>query len=393
MAPECPACGATDTVIVAEIDDVPVHVGVLWPSAEEAMRCPRGVIRLAYCPICGFLFNAAFDDDLVDYGLSYDNALHFSSVFQEYELALARRLVDDYGLREKLVIEIGCGSAHFLGLLTQIGNNRGLGFDPSHEPDQLDELALGRVEVRRQPFDETTRAQDAGLVCARHLLEHIAEPRKLLGTLRRALEGGSAVLYFEVPNALLILERLSVWDLMYEHCGYFTSGSLERLFRATGFDVIAVGEAYDGQFVGIEAQVGDPRLDGMAQAEQVHMSALIAAFSDHLEAARRGWNERLRDLGEDGKKVVVWGAGGKGVSFINFLEEARHVEALVDINPRKQGMYLAGSGHEILAPEALRDRRPDVVVVMNPLYKQEIEATLRSVGLGETMILTVGDGQ
>jgi hypothetical protein len=364
---------------------------VLWPSAEAARQCPRGVIRLAFCSSCGFLHNAAFDEELVDYGLSYDNALHFSNVFQEYELDLARRLVDRYGLHEKLIVEIGCGSAHFLGLLCQVGDNRGLGFDPSHEPEQLDELAVGRVEVRRQSFDEGASAGGASLICARHLLEHIAEPRKLLETLRRSLEDGSAVLYFEVPNALLILERLSVWDLMYEHCGYFTSGSLERIFGATGFEVIEVAEAYGGQFVGIEARVATAESVEMTSTELAYMSSLVTAFSDHFEATRRTWNERLRQLGDQGKRVVVWGAGGKGVSFMNFLAEAHRVDALVDVNPRKQGMYLAGSGHEILAPESLIDRRPDVVVVMNQLYEHEITAHLRSLGMSGTSVVTLRD--
>lgn len=75
------------------------------------------------------------------------------------------------------------------------------------------------------------------------------------------------------------------------------------------------------------------------------------------------------------------GAGGKGASFMNFLSSARHVDALVDVNPRKQGMYLAGSSHEIIAPEALVGRRPELVIVVNPLYENEIAANLKSVGL------------
>lgn len=41
-------------------------------------------MRLVFCEDCRFLHNAAFDESLVDYGLSYDNAFHFSEVFQAY---------------------------------------------------------------------------------------------------------------------------------------------------------------------------------------------------------------------------------------------------------------------------------------------------------------------
>ena len=385
---ECPACGAASLVTVAEIEGIPVHVGVLWPTAKEARESPRGDMRLVFCDNCGFLHNAAFDESLVDYGLSYDNALHFSEVFQVYEKELAEGLIDRYDLREKLIVEIGCGSAHFLGLLCQLGDNRGLGFDPSHEPEHLDDLAVGRVEVRREYFDESSGDVEADLVCARHLLEHIEDPLGLLRSLRRTLDGSETTLYFEVPNALLALEQLSIWDLMYEHCGYFTTGSLGRLFRRAGFEVLDVREEYGNQFVGIEARPGEQGSATMSPGEKARMHELVSSFSDHLDSALGEWNARLEQLAGEGRRIVVWGAGGKGVSFMNFLSSARHVDALVDVNPRKQGMYLAGSGHEIIAPEALVERRPDVVVVMNPLYENEIASDLRSMGL-ETAEVTV----
>jgi len=64
------------------------------------------------------------------------------------------------------------------------------------------------------------------------------------------------------------------------------------------------------------------------------------------------------------------------VSFMNLLEIGDQIAAVVDINPGKQGSFLAGTGHEILAPEALREIRPDVVIVMNPIYRAEIERDL-----------------
>lgn len=385
----CPACGSEETTIAAEIPGIPVHVGVLWPTTDSAKGCPRGDMRLVFCRACGFLHNAAFDEGLVDYGLSYDNALHHSGVFKDYELALANRLIDRYDVRGKVIVEIGCGSAHFLGLLCQLGDNRGFGFDPSHEPEFLDELAVGRVEVKRAYYDETTADIGADLVCARHVLEHVADPRALLSSLRSTLVDRPAVVYFEVPNALLAIEQLSIWDLMYEHCGYYTAGSLRRLFRSTGFDVLHTEEAYGGQFVGIEAQPGSASRSTMDESEAARMESLVAAFAREVDERRDHWNDRLRSLRESDARVVVWGAGGKGVSFMNFVPAADSVHALVDVNPRKQGTFLAGSGHEIIPPQALTETEPDVIIVMNPLYEQEILEHVRSLGLDRTRVESV----
>ena len=43
--------------IVLEVSGVPVHVGVLWPTAREARDCGRGDIRLAFDRDSGFIGN------------------------------------------------------------------------------------------------------------------------------------------------------------------------------------------------------------------------------------------------------------------------------------------------------------------------------------------------
>jgi hypothetical protein len=53
----------------------------------------------------------------------------------------------------------------------------------------------------------------------------------------------------------------------------------------------------------------------------------------------------------------------------------------VDINPYKHGTYMAGTGQEIVGPEFLREYRPDVVIVMNPIYCNEIQQNLDRIGV------------
>ena len=44
-------------------------------------------------------------------------------------------------------------------------------------------------------------------------------------------------------------------------------------------------------------------------------------------------------------------------------------------------MYIPGTGHRIVPPAELREFRPDVVVIMNPIYRAEIQADLSGIGL------------
>ncbi len=66
---------------------------------------------------------------------------------------------------------------------------------------------------------------------------------------------------------------------------------------------------------------------------------------------------------------------------IAFFEIQDQIVYAVDINPRKQGMYLAGTGQQVVPPEFLRDDKPDVVIVMNPIYENEIRRLTKSLGL------------
>ena len=81
------------------------------------------------------------------------------------------------------------------------------------------------------------------------------------------------------------------------------------------------------------------------------------------------------------KRVVAWGAGSKGVTFLNILETKDQIPYIVDINPRKKGMFVAGSGQEIIDPDSLADFKPDIVILMNPIYKDEISVKMVGMGL------------
>ena len=91
----------------------------------------------------------------------------------------------------------------------------------------------------------------------------------------------------------------------------------------------------------------------------------------------RGWAQRLR---ETGRPAVLWGAGSKGVTFVNLtgLTADGPVDRLVDQNPNKHGRYVARTGQVIVPPENLLEQPADVVVVMNDIYREEIVSWLRA---------------
>jgi len=363
---------------------VPAHVGLQWASRAAARRCPKGDIRLAFCRMCGCVANTAFDPALVQYGEAYDNSLFHSPRFRDYSRSLAERLVDHFGLHDKHVTEIGCGKGEFLRMLCALGNNQGTGFDPSYEPDRVMEDIDHRITVVRDFFSGQLLRSEEDLVACRFTFEHLSDPGGLLTTLRGAVGDNTRTgVFFEVPNALSIFRDGVIWDIIYEHCSYFSSESLAHVFVTHGFEVRDLSEAFGGQFLSLEAApaAGPTWTAGAFPGEFPETARHVAGFAQTYQRKMDNWREKLGRMAQTGRRAVVWGAGAKGVSFLNSLRIHDQIEYAVDINPGKQGKHVAGTGQMIVPPGFLSQYRPDLVIVMNPLYEAEIQATLRDLGL------------
>jgi threonine dehydrogenase-like Zn-dependent dehydrogenase len=91
-------------------------------------------------------------------------------------------------------------------------------------------------------------------------------------------------------------------------------------------------------------------------------------------------------LRKERRRVVVWGAGSKGVSFLNIFKNHGVIEFAVDINPNKIDKYIAGAGQRIVHPDFLKDYRPDNVIVLNQIYADEIRDRLRVMGVADNLL-------
>jgi SAM-dependent methyltransferase len=373
----CPVCDSVATEGLIAIHDVPVFCNVLLPNHAKALDADKGDIHLLFCHTCGHVYNGVFDPTRMQYHPGYENPLHYSPTFQKYLVELAQRLVSIYDLYGKDIIEIGCGQGDFLRLLAEMGPNRCIGFDPSADPQRIEQSARSnRLIVIQDYFSEQYADYRADFIACRQVLEHIAEPRQLLKSIQRALDGrDNRLLFVEVPNALFTLQQFGIWDLIYEHCSYFTSLSLSRLLVEAGFKPLKITETFGGQFLCSEAQASVDKNMFTPDPAALTMEELnkhVQLFADNYRKTISAWQENLARLQPSGRKPVIWGAGSKGVTFLNVLKITDAIDYVIDLNPSKQGMYIPGTGQQIVPPEWLPEIRPRAVIVMNPLYVSEI---------------------
>ncbi len=376
--------------IFHEALNVPTNNCILLDSAEEGKGYPRGSIRLGFCPECGFIANTTFDEQLTEYSGRCEETQGCSATFNRYQEEQVRRLVERFDLHGKEILEIGCGKGQFLTLLCKEGGNQGLGFDPAFVADREESAGAENITFVKDFYSEKYTDRSADFVCCKMTLEHIYDTQQFMRMVRRAIGNreGTTV-FFQIPEATRILKDCAYEDIYYEHCSYFTPCSLARLFRDAGFEVEEIGTEYDDQYLTIIARPrpeGEPPRSKLTQPEVLQaqvdeLAKLVGSFQDRLEEKLGTWRDEILTTLNNGQRVVLWGSGSKGVAFLSTLGLDDKIEYAVDINPRRHGSHMPGSGLEIVAPQFLQEYRPDLVVIMNSVYVPEITRDLNELGL------------
>jgi len=385
----CPSCGSEDVHIFYELPRVPVHSVQIFRTRDLALNSPKGDIALGFCRNCGFVSNIAFDPTLQDYTSEYESTQAYSPTYSAFAMRLAKFLVARYDLHYKDILEIGCGQGEFLTLLCELGPNYGVGFDPAYIGGRIESEANDRITFIKDFYSENYSGNQVDFICCRMTLEHVQDTADFVSTIRRSIGSGSkTVVFFQVPETTRILEERAFWDIYYEHCSYFGIGSLGRLFRHCGFKVTDIWQDFDDQYLMIEAQPSyGERVSSLPQEDDLEVIApSVFDFSADVQLRIEVWKDRLREIKEKRQRAVLWGGGSKGVAFLTTLRVEGEIEYVVDINPLKQGTYMAGTGQAIISPEFLVDYKPDIVIVMNPIYREEIRLDLTRLNLTPELV-------
>ena len=331
--------------------DVPVFQNKVYQTIEEAWHTEKNDVMLVQSKNSGFIYNRTFDQANMNYDSNYNNEQANSDVFRNH-LNNVLKLLLEYGINDKKVVEVGCGKAVFFEKMQALGVNC-LGFDPAYEGDN--------VNIIKDYYSEKYNSIFADVVVMRHTLEHISSPFSFLHTIARA-NNYKGKIFIEVPTFDWIYQKQAFWDVFYEHCNYFTEESLSSMF-----DDAITGNFFGGQYIYIWADLGKlkPTIN--------RPSATITKFSNLFEEKFNYYKKFL----EESRSVAIWGAGAKGSTFVNLLDKnAARVRYVIDINAVKQNKYMAGTAHHIYSPTILDIDPVEHIIVMNENYREEIERSI-----------------
>ncbi len=359
--------------------NMPVHQNFICYDKKSAVELTRGNLIMTTCKNCGFVFNKASDKSLLSYGENYDNTQTHSPFFQKYISELISHLLGDKAVENCNIVEIGCGKGFFIRRLVAEGSgNTGIGFDPSYL-GPLEDLN-GKLRFKKQLYGPDYMDIEPDVVICRHVIEHIPDPLNMTTAIHSALsKSPKAQIFFETPCVEWILKNNVLWDFFYEHCSLFTKSSLKTVFELSGFEVKNVHHTFGGQYLWLEA-TPSKKFDTVFY-NPGNVVNLAESFGKKEKELKEFWIEKLDALKKDGK-VAVWGAGAKGVTLLNLADpQAERIDYVIDMNPRKQGKYAPGTGHEIISIKQIKSKGIKSIIVMNPNYVEENKAIIKNLNL------------
>lgn len=374
----CPVCRSQDTFVFLDRNEIPVVQNMIFSEKKSAISVPRGDIHLSCCRSCSFIFNSAFDKNLIMYGNAYDNRQHFSEYFHQYMKKISDCLIQKKGIINSRIIEAGCGDGTFLRLLLadERSGNTGTGFDPSYRGPETD--CGGRARFIVDYYDQRYAEFEADVVVSRHVIEHISNPVNFLILFRNSLDRqNDSTLFLETPDVKWILKNNTFWDFCYEHCSYFSPDSLSSALKIAGFRSVEMIKTFGGQYMLSLAKPAECNSDIESRDQSKNeISDFAEKYAQHEQDFVEKDRTVLKNLSKTGN-IFLWGAGAKGVMYANMIDpKSEFISGIVDVNPDKQGGFIPGCGHKVISPDHLPQNGS--VIIMNENYLEEIKKQISS---------------
>jgi methylation protein EvaC len=192
------------------------------------------------------------------------------------------------------------------------------------------------------------------------------------------------VLIFEDPYLGDIIEKTSYDQIYDEHAFYFSVASICYLFEQHGLEVVDVQpqNVHGGSMRYVIAHQGAHPLSSAVVAQRAKEDALglrnaetFEGLRKNIEHSRDALINLLRNLKQNGKRVVGYAATSKSTTVINYCGITSDlVEFISDTTPIKQGKFSPGAHIPIRPYAEFQARYPDYALLFGWNHAEEIMA-------------------
>jgi len=221
------------------------------------------------------------------------------------------------------------------------------------------------------------------LLLGNNVLAHVPDINDFVAGMKHLL-APSGTITMEFPHLQRLMAENQFDTIYHEHFSYLSFVTVEKIFAHHGLTLFDVDElpTHGGslRIYARHSEVDEPpvlaRVAALRQREiddDFLTPARYAGFGEQVHATKRKLLAFLIHAKQRGRKIVGYGAPGKGNTLLNYCGiRSDFLDFTVDANPYKQGKYTPGTRIPILAPAAIREARPDFVLILPWNLRDEI---------------------
>jgi hypothetical protein len=389
MNPSCRLCGAELTTTFVDLGMSPPCETYLLP--EDLDRSERFYpLHVRVCDECLLVQLPEYVSAEEIFGQEYAYFSSYSDSWVRHAADYVGTAVKRLGLnQDSFVVEVASNDGYLLQHVVTRGI-RCLGIEPA---DNVAAVAVAKGVPTEVSFlgektgsDVAERHGPADLVVANNVFAHVPDILDFARGLR-ALVADQGLVTIEIPHLLRLIEHREYDTIYHEHFSYLSLLTTQRVLAAAGLTVVDVEElSSHGGSLRTWSMPTEHAIEPSDQVARVleieadaglHTLAGHAGFAGAVAEVRNDLLTFLIQASREGKRVVAYGAPGKGNTLLNHCGIRRDlVEFSVDRNPYKHGRFLPGTHIPIHPVEALAEARPDYVLIMPWNLRREISEQL-----------------
>ena len=383
-AASCRFCGAALETVFADLGMSPLANSYVSPERANAME-PFFPLRVLVCGSCLLVQLEEFETPEAIFS-DYAYFSSYSSTWLDHSRRYVEDMVSRFGLDgSSQVVEIASNDGYLLQYFVERGVPV-LGIEPAANVAEVAE-AKGvptLVDFFSVPTAERLAADGrADLLLGNNVLAHVPDLNDFVGGMRVLLAPGG-VITMEFPHLLRLIEENQYDTIYHEHFSYFSFLTVRRVFAAHGLRLFDVEElsTHGGSlriFGCHDDDAAKPDTDRARELLAREEAAGLGSIGTYRSYARRVAEDKraalafLIDLKAKGRSIAGYGAPAKGNTFLNFCGvRGDFLDYTVDASPHKQGHLLPGTHIPIRPVEALRETKPDVVLILPWNLRDEI---------------------
>jgi SAM-dependent methyltransferase len=376
MSTLCRFCQAPLEDVFADLGMSPLANSYLSPERANGME-PFYPLKALVCASCFLVQLEEFETPEQIFS-DYAYFSSFSSSWLEHCNRYAELMTERLGLgAQSQVVEIASNDGYLLQYFKQRGVPV-LGIEPAENVAQV-AVEKGVPTLVRFFGVETAEAvaadTPADLLLGNNVLAHVPDLNDFVAGMKVLLKPGG-VITMEFPHLKRLMDE-NQWDTIYhEHFSYFSFLTVSRVFEAHGLRLFDVEElpTHGGslRIYGCHAdEAAKADTEAAAELRERERAAgfesldTYLAYEQRVREDKRQILEFLIGLKRQGLSIAGYGAPAKGNTMLNYCGVGPDfLDFTCDLNPHKQGQFLPGSHIPIRSPEAIREERPDVVVIL-----------------------------